>query len=191
MQGDFYFLRKMPGETAHVSGKPINYCFICSLQKYPAPVNTQMSDLKKELYDLCVAHVRRSMDAAELAIQEAQKASNDDTKSSAGDKYETGRAMMQQETNRNLAQLNEANKLMVALNRISTNGTSAIAELGSVIITNNGNFYLAISAGSLPLAGKTYFAVSPGSPVGLKLNGKKKGDSFTLNSKLYVIELVS
>ncbi|QEC77199.1 3-oxoacyl-ACP synthase [Mucilaginibacter ginsenosidivorax] len=150
-----------------------------------------MSNLKKELYDLCVAHVRRSMDAAELAISEAQKSSNDDTKSSAGDKYETGREMAQQETNRNLAQLNEANKLLVALNRIGTSGTSAIVEAGSVVITNNGNFYMAISAGALSLHGKNYFAVSPGSPVGMKLSGAKAGDSFTLNGKTYVIESVS
>jgi hypothetical protein len=150
-----------------------------------------MSDLKKELYAQCVSYVRKSMDAAELGIKEAQKASNEDTKSSAGDKYETGRAMMQQETNRNLAQLNEANKLMVALNRISTTGTAIKAETGSVIITNNGNFYLAISAGSLVVNGKTYFAVSPASPVGLMLAGKTIGENFTLNGKLYVVESVN
>ncbi len=150
-----------------------------------------MSDLKKELYNLCVAYVRRSMDAAELAIQEAQQSSNNDTKSSAGDKYETGREMAQQETNRNLAQLNEANKLMVALNRIGVSGIATIAEPGSVIITNNGNFYLAISAGSLQVGGKTYFAVSPASPVGLKFSGKSAGDTFSLNGKTYIIEAVS
>jgi hypothetical protein len=149
-----------------------------------------MSDLKKELYDQCVSYVRKRMDAAELGIKEAQKASNEDTKSSAGDKYETGRAMMQQETNRNLAQLNEANKLMVALNRMGTTGTSANAETGSVIITNNGDFYLAISAGTLSVNGKTYFAVSPASPIGVVLAGKKAGDSFILNNKQYKIEEV-
>jgi transcription elongation GreA/GreB family factor len=149
-----------------------------------------MSDLKKELYDQCVSYVRKRMDAAELGIKEAQKASNEDTKSSAGDKYETGRAMMQQETNRNLAQLNEANKLMVALNRIGTTSTSKKAETGSVIITNNGDFYLAISAGTLSVNGKTYFAVSPASPIGVILAGKTAGDSFTLNNKLYKIEVV-
>ena len=65
-----------------------------------------MKDLKKKLYDLCIAYVQGRMDEAKLAIDEAQKASNDDTKSSAGDKYETGREMMQQETDRNMAQLN-------------------------------------------------------------------------------------
>ncbi|PWK75822.1 hypothetical protein LX99_03553 [Mucilaginibacter oryzae] len=149
-----------------------------------------MSDLKKELHLLCVNYVHKSMQAAQDAINDAQKASTDDTKSSAGDKYETSREMMQQETDRNMAQLNEANKLLVALNRISVTGISVAAEPGSIVLTNNGNFYLAISAGSLVLNGKSYFAVSPASPVGNMLRGKKAGETFTLNGKTYRVESV-
>jgi transcription elongation GreA/GreB family factor len=149
-----------------------------------------MSDIKAKLHALCVAYVQTRMQAAEQAIAEAQQAQNDDTKSSAGDKYETGREMAQQETNRNLAQLNEANKLMVALNQISYNGTSQKAETGSVIFTNNGNFYLAISAGSLLLDGKNFFAVSPASPIGFKLKDKKTGEKFILNEKTYQIQSI-
>jgi transcription elongation GreA/GreB family factor len=149
-----------------------------------------MSDIKAKLHALCVAYVQSRMQAAEQAIAEAQQAQNDDTKSSAGDKYETGREMAQQETNRNLAQLNEANKLMVALNQISFTGESKKAETGSVIITNNGNFYLAISAGTLALDGINYFAVSPASPIGYNLKDKKAGDGFILNEKTYQIQLI-
>ncbi len=149
-----------------------------------------MSDLKAKLHALCVAYVQTRMQAAEQAIAEAQQAQNDDTKSSAGDKYETGREMAQQETNRNLAQLNEANKLMVALNQISFNGSSAKAETGSLIMTDNGNFYLAISAGALLLDGKTYVAVSPASPIGFKMKDKKAGEEFILNEKTYQIQQV-
>jgi hypothetical protein len=143
--------------------------------------------LKKQLHDLCVAYVHDRMNAAQFAINEAQQATNDDTKSSAGDKYETGREMMQQETNRNLTQLNEANKLIVALNQISTAGQSAIAEAGSIVITDNGKFYLSISAGNIALNGEIYFAISPGSPIGLKMKGCKAGDRFSLNGKSYEI----
>jgi predicted transcriptional regulator len=149
-----------------------------------------MSDIKAKLHALCVAYVQSRMQAAEQAIAEAQQAQNDDTKSSAGDKYETGREMAQQETNRNLAQLNEANKLMVALNQISFNGEAKKAETGSVIITNNGNFYLAISAGTLTLNGENYFAVSPASPIGYNLKDKKAGDEFILNEKSYQIQSI-
>ncbi len=146
-----------------------------------------MTNLKEELYKACVDYVQKRMMAAELGIQEAQQAAKDDTKSSAGDKYETGREMAQQETDRNMAQLNEANKLKVALNGIGFAKTSGVADAGSVIITNNGNFYLAISAGTLTVEDKSYFAVSPVSPIGLKLKGLKAGDEFSLNGKGYTI----
>jgi transcription elongation GreA/GreB family factor len=149
-----------------------------------------MSDIKEQLYQLCIAYVQNRMRASKEAIAEAQQAANDDTKSSAGDKYETGREMMQQETNRNLAQLNEANKLMVALNQLGIKGTSQIAEPGSLVITNNGNFYLSISAGTLELNGKSYFAVSPASPIGIQLKGTQAGDEFILNGKSYKIQSI-
>ena len=78
-----------------------------------------MLSLKKELHRQCLDYAEKRINAAQLAIDEAQKASNDDTKSSAGDKYETGRAMMEQETDRNMGQLTEANKLKVILNKIN------------------------------------------------------------------------
>ncbi|MES2428442.1 MAG: 3-oxoacyl-ACP synthase [Bacteroidota bacterium] len=146
--------------------------------------------LKELLYQQCLDYVQKRMDAAEQGIKEAQQASKDDTKSSAGDKYETGRAMMQQETDRNMAQLNEANKLKVALNQISTSVTTKQVENGSVVLTNNGNFYMAISAGTLLVDSLSYFAISPASPIGLKLKGLKATDQFTLNGKDYKITSV-
>jgi transcription elongation GreA/GreB family factor len=150
-----------------------------------------MQNIKQELYNQCVAYVQTRMAAAEDAYKDAEKASNDDTKSSAGDKYETGRAMMQQEKDRNTIQVNEANKLMVALTAISTKGRSDKVESGSVVITDSNQFYIAISAGSLVVAGKTYFAVSPASPIVMKMMGKKAGDSFEVNGKVYrVLEVL-
>jgi transcription elongation GreA/GreB family factor len=146
-----------------------------------------VSKLKEVLYRQCLDYVQKRMDAAQQGIDEAQQASKDDTKSSAGDKYETGRAMMQQETDRNMAQLNEANKLKVASNAITTNSSSKQVENGSVVVTNNGNFYLSISAGALVVEGESYVAISPASPIGLKFKGLKANDQFALNGKEYKI----
>ena len=149
-----------------------------------------MSELKLELYNQCLDYVQKCMAAAKLAIDEAQKASGDDTKTSAGDKYETGREMMQQETDRNMMQLNEANKLKVILNKINPNSLSGIIETGSLVITDNANFYIAVSAGRLTVKGDTYFAISPASPIGLRLIGEKAGHEFKLNNKHYLIKKV-
>jgi transcription elongation GreA/GreB family factor len=163
-----------------------SYKIICSSSLFI----TEMSEIKEKLHQLCSEYVKVRMTAAQDAIAGAQQAQNDDTKSSAGDKYETGREMAQQETNRNLAQLNEANKLLVALNLIGCKGSSNKIETGSVVTTNNGNFYIAISAGVVDYNGQSYFAISPASPVGLKLKGLQTGDSFILNGKKYQIEAV-
>jgi len=149
-----------------------------------------MISIKQQLHNLCIVYVQTRMQEAEDAFRAAEQAQNDDTKSSAGDKYETGRAMMQQEKDRNTIQLNEANKLMVALNLIGTKNNSAIAETGSLVITDNGRFYLAISAGTLVVDGLSYFAVSPASPIGMKIKGSKAGDGFELNGKRYRVEEV-
>jgi transcription elongation GreA/GreB family factor len=151
---------------------------------------TLVSELKEALYQQCIDYVQQRMAAAQQGIDEAQQAAKDDTKSSAGDKYETGREMAQQETNRNMAQLTEANKLKIALNAITTSGVTNRVENGSVVTTNNGNFYIAISAGVLTVNGDSYFAISPASPIGLKLKGLQVNDEFNLNGKLYKVESI-
>jgi hypothetical protein len=149
-----------------------------------------MSELKTVLHALCTAFVQQRMDNARQAIAAAEQSAGEDTKSSAGDKYETGREMMQQEKNRNMAQLTEANKLLVALNRIGTGGKQETAEEGCIVITNNGNFYISISAGAIVHEGVNYFAISAASPIGAKLLGSKAGDEFVLNGKAYEIKEV-
>ncbi|HVW98406.1 MAG TPA: hypothetical protein VHA56_20740 [Mucilaginibacter sp.] len=147
-------------------------------------------ELKQALYDQCVNYVNSRMDAAIVAIGEAQRASNDDTKSSAGDKYETGREMMQQEANRNQLQLNEANKLKTALNKINPAVVAAKAGVGSVVLTDNGSFYIAVGAGVITIGDEKYVAISPASPIGLKILGLKTGEGFILNEKKYQIRQI-
>ncbi len=150
-----------------------------------------MSNLKEQLYKMCIDYVQKRINEAKLGIEDAQYAAIEETKSSAGDKYETGREMMQQETDRNQGLLNEANKLMVALSRVNYNTTSTTADAGSLVTTNNGSFFVAISAGSLTVDGKVFFVVSPASPIGAKLAGRKAGDEFSLNGRDYRIESIS
>jgi len=150
-----------------------------------------MKNLKEQLYKMCIDHVQTKINEAKQGIDDAQYAAAEESKSSAGDKYETAREMMQQETDRYQLQLNEANKLMVALSKVTYTTVYTSADAGSLVTTNNGNFFIAISAGSFSLGGQTYFVVSPQSPIGIKLAGKKAGDTFDLNGRDYSIEQVA
>jgi transcription elongation GreA/GreB family factor len=150
-----------------------------------------MSNLKQQLYVLCREYIRSHEAEIRKAISEAQEAANDETKSSAGDKFETGREVMQQEIDLNLTRLNELNKLKLALEKIPFDLTSDTVQPGSIVKTNNGNYYLAIGAGQLKVDGNTYYSISPAAPIGEKLSGQKAGSEFTFNGRQYVIESVS
>ncbi|MCO4294309.1 3-oxoacyl-ACP synthase [Solitalea sp. MAHUQ-68] len=144
-------------------------------------------EIKQQLYIACKNYIEQRIATIEKAIHSAREASTDDTKSSAGDKYETTREMMQQEIDRNATQLNEALKLKQVITAINPEHSSAVIQPGSLAITNNGSFYIAISAGALNINGANYFAVSAASPIGAKLMKLKKGDSFQFNGKTYSI----
>lgn len=147
--------------------------------------------IKQQLYKLCAEQILSRINDAETAIAEARKASENDTKSSAGDKYETGRAMMQQEIDLNSRQLLEARKLQALLQQINPEGTHSVAQPGSLVETDQESFYLAVSAGALFINEKKYYTISVASPIGLQLKGKKAGDVVTLNKKAFTILKIS
>lgn len=128
------------------------------------------------------------METMQKAIGIAQASANEETKSSAGDKYETGRAMMQLEIEKNTVQLSEALKLKQALAAIDPIKSTTVVQPGSLVVTNQYNYYIAISAGQLKIGDKVYFAISPGSPIGMQLTGLSVGETFVFNSKVLCIE---
>ncbi|MEJ5995513.1 3-oxoacyl-ACP synthase [Pedobacter sp. Du54] len=150
-----------------------------------------MKELKASLYQLCLKFIEERIKTAETALQQAREASNDDTKSSAGDKYETSREMMQQDIDRNKRLLIDAEENQMVLNSINRIQHSEEARNGSLVITDQGSFYLSISAGQLHLDNKTYFAISAVSPIGKLLLGKQKGDKFDFNGRKYSIKEVA
>ena len=149
-----------------------------------------MITLKQQLYDLCLHYVKQRIDTAQKAIQIAQASANEETKSSAGDKYETGRAMMQLEIEKNTVQLNEAMKLKQVLDRFDATRPTTSVHLGSLVITDYHSYYLAISAGQLVIKNKTYLAIAPTSPIGMQLTGKQAGETFLFNGRTIKIEEV-
>lgn len=149
-----------------------------------------MSDIKTRLYNLCIAYADERIETATEAIKVARDSSTDDTKSSAGDKYETGRAMMQQDIDRQTLQLGEAQKLRTFLERMEPENSSDTVQTGSLAYTNHGIFYMAISIGQVDLEGEKYFVISSASPIGAQLIKQKAGAKFSFNGKNYEIKSI-
>jgi hypothetical protein len=149
-----------------------------------------LNSIKQKLYALCLHYIEERIKGASQAIQFAQSSANEETKSSAGDKYETGRAMAQLEIEKNSAQLAEAQRLKQILLQLDPAKTNDNIQSGSLVITNQGNFYISIPAGQFAIEDENYFAISPSSPIAQKLLGLKKGDQFSFNKREFVVEKV-
>lgn len=147
-----------------------------------------LEQIKVELYQQSVDYVDQRINNSLLAIKNAQESANTEVKSSAGDKHETGRAMAQLETEKNAIQLAEANKLKQAIGLINPSKTCEKGELGALLITNSGNFFLSVSIGKMEVNKTIYFGVSPVSPIGQALLNHKEGDEVTFNGRKFKIK---
>ena len=144
--------------------------------------------LKPALHAACHAFIEQRIRAARTAMQAAQESSSSETKSSAGDKYETGREMANAERDRNAAHMQQAQQLQAELARINPEAACDTVRPGALVRTSLGRFYISISAGKLE--GTDVFAVSPAAPVAVALKGLRAGEAANFNGKTVRVETV-
>jgi len=139
-------------------------------------------NIKEELLKKCHQFVNNRLQNIEETISSNQTALQSETKSSAGDKHETGRAMLQLEMEKAGQQLANIQQMKETLAKIDVLKKSTNAHLGSLIKTNTGNYFLSVSAGQLKVDNELYFAVSVSSPIGKLLLGKSVNEQVMFNS---------
>lgn len=147
-------------------------------------------ELKKQLLESCKSFLDGRLQTVQQTISSNQKALASEAKSSAGDKHETGRAMLQLEMEKASQQLAGISEMNTILSKVNTSKTTEIAHLGSIIYTNIGNYFLSISTGKIVVENEEYFAISASSPIGKLLLGKTKGQTISFYNKKIEIVLV-
>lgn len=135
---------------------------------------------KTELIKLINQKLSEKIQNFEKLISET-RASNNDTKSSMGDKYETGREMLQQEINNLQVQLNEVLKQQDFLKTIPVK-ISDKAEKGAIVKTERGLFFISVSLGEITFENQKIICISPESPLAKAMNGKRKNETFSINN---------
>ena len=146
--------------------------------------------IKQQLYNQCLEFVDNRLLTIKNTIRGIQESLLSETKSSAGDKHETGRAMLQLEREKAGNQLAKINKLKEILYKIDIDNISKTIGLGSVIFTTQANYFIAISAGELKVDNSKFYAISPNTPIGQLLIGKTVGDLVAFRSNSFIIENV-
>jgi len=131
--------------------------------------------------------VDNKIDVSKKAIMSAKETRDSDTKSSAGDKYETTREMMQIEIDKSEVQLSNAIHLKAELNRITIPKVYSKVDHGALIYTTQGNYFLSIGLGKMVVTGEIIYAISIASPIGSIFLNKKAGDKILFQGKEIII----
>ena len=143
---------------------------------------------KPQLYQACLAQLEEKIDLLNEAIKDAQETIFEDTKSSAGDKFETTREMMKLEIDKNALQLSGVVKMHQALKQLHPKMQMDQVAFGSLVTTNEGIYFFSVSLGKIAVEGQAFFAISMASPIGKALAGKKAGESVSFMGREIRIE---
>ena len=139
--------------------------------------------LKERLYQYCHQLLTERVTDAQNGMQAAQNDSNSETKSSAGNKYETGRAMAQLEKERHGRRRSETLDTLYVLEGIGTTAPQETVTLGSLVQTTQGFYFISVGLGRIELDSTFYNIVSAESPIGTELLGLEVDDEFVVRGR--------
>lgn len=144
---------------------------------------------KINILNHCRQILEDRIQVARQAMLQAQESANQEDKSSAGDKYETSRAMGQLARDMNARQLQEALLSLKDLNKLEMNSSQVIIP-GSLVFADNTWYMLAAAIGKTEVDGMAVTILSPASPLAKQLLGKSTGQTFLFREKSVKIDNV-
>lgn len=140
-------------------------------------------DLRKGLLEACNDYVEARSKALQSVINDLEAALKLETKCSMGDKYETDRAMLHLEFEKVAGQAENFKMLQKTLRLIPFSGGSVIISFGSVVKTSIANYFIAVPAGEITVAGEKFYAIGASAPIARCLLGKRAGEICIFNGK--------
>jgi transcription elongation GreA/GreB family factor len=147
--------------------------------------------MKQKVHDTCCRQLSERIQSLKSQLSELIDGAKNDSKSTAGDKHETARAMMQIEQEKLTNQLNLLLTQEQVLNRIDSSAKHELVSNGALVKTDQGCIYISIPLGRIAVGESFVMCISAQSPLGAKLVGKQNGDAVEFNGTAYRIETIS
>lgn len=143
---------------------------------------------KKALYKLSHNLISEKVERNFQSLNELKESAGNETKSSAGDKHETGRAMVHLEQEKMTRQLAVNQQMMNVFEKIEPDQEMDTVGLGSLVVTDKMQFFVSVALGKVNHSGNECFLLSLNSPIVQAFTGMKIGDQVNFNGQSYTIE---
>ena len=127
------------------------------------------------------------IDVYQDMISGLSEGAQNDAKGSAGDKHETALSMMHLEQEKLTNKLKETIVLKEILEKIDDSKNLATIALGSYVTVNSMQLFISAALPKILIDEITILSVSPQSPLGSQLMGKKQHDIVVVNGTTFTI----
>ena len=142
--------------------------------------------IKQQLLQICNTRVDKRINDYKEEINLIKESIESNDKGNSEDD-DSGNGKLLNDLEKNMVHLNDAQQTKAILLLVKTNITFKDVVLGSIVKTNQRNFYISTSIGEIILDNQTYFAISLNSPIGKLLKNKTVNEQFEFNQTRYVI----
>ncbi len=150
-----------------------------------------MAEIKEILVNQIHKILDKRIETAISDIELAKESRDNETKSSVGDKYETGRAMVQFELEKLTIQLNKTIELKNEISKMDLVKKFDSVEFGCLAFTNRENYFISKGIGKIECEKQNFYCISLASPMGKILHRKKVNDKFIFQEKeVEIIKIV-
>lgn len=146
--------------------------------------------IKQQLHLKCQELLQNRLRVVEKSMNDIYNNLETETKSTAGDKHETGRAMLHLEREKLGHQLAIINNQLQVFNKINLEAQISRVVLGSLVYTTQANYFISVSMGELKAGKIRAYAISAMSPVGQALMLKAVDETvFYNNQKIKILKI--
>jgi len=152
-------------------------------------MDTPSIDIKSDLLELARHKLQLQLEDIQKQLADLKSSSQEEGKSSAGDKYETQREMIKQSGDILDVQLSRVRSMIHQLENIPCR-VSTYVEEGAVVKLSFGIIWISVSLGKIVHEEKEYQLISKDSPLFLSIKGLKTGECILFRGKKLIVEEV-
>ena len=147
-------------------------------------------ELKQRIYQSCKTRLLEKEKIFSEEIRSLDDALQAETKSSAGDKYETGRDMINLEREKLGRAWANIQDMLGSLLKIDMSKISNKVEPGSLVGANQKIYFISVSLGPLKMEDHDVIAISRSSPLASVIMDHVVGDECTFNGHSFTIDWI-
>ena len=145
---------------------------------------------KQDVIAAAISIVSQKIERIKAELDDLNDGNAQNSKSTAGDKHDTERAMVHLEIEKLSKSLSVEYAIRNDLEQIKADSVNSVISNGSLVETSRGVFLIGAACGNVSLGSTSVFCISAHSPVAIELNSKSVGDVAEVNGNDFLIKSI-